>query len=409
MSGGVMSRGGVNRGVVHRREPSRRMGPAVVRGTVITRDAAIDDGVVAWSGETIDWVGPAGRFHGAALPEPSDSVLVPGMVDVHCHGGGGYGFPDSSADGARYAARHHLLRGTTTLLASLVSAPPAKLLERIEILSPLVDDGTVAGLHLEGPFLAAECCGAQDPTHIIDGDPELLAQLLDAGGGRVRSMTLAPETSHYPELAKALTAAGAVVSVGHTAADFDTVTTSIAAVDGPVSVTHLFNGMKPMHHRDPGAAGASLAAAATGGAVVELIGDGVHLAAGTVEMVLRTVGANQVALVSDAMQAAGMPDGHYRLGPLDVTVGGGVARLTSAHGSPGVIAGGMASLLDVVVRAVRQSHVRLVDAVLAGATTPARLLGLADRGELAAGLRADVLELGPDLALRRVIRAGIDV
>ena len=168
-------------------------------------------------------VGPASAFPAATLPAPSDRVYLPGMIDVHCHGGGGFDFPGSDVDGARAAAAHHLGRGTTTLLASLVSAAPEKLLERIATLAPLVDDDTVAGLHLEGPFLAQEVCGAQDPRYIVDGDPALLATLLDAAGGRIRSMTVAAETPHFADLARQLSAAGAVVSVGHTAGDYDTV------------------------------------------------------------------------------------------------------------------------------------------------------------------------------------------
>lgn len=381
----------------------------LLRGTVVTTSGTIDDGVVALAGEHIAEVGPASSFPSATLPPATDLVYVPGMVDVHCHGGGGFGFPDSDVDGARSAARHHLRRGSTTLLASLVSAAPEKLLERIGTLAPLVDDGTVAGLHLEGPFLAAEVCGAQDPRFIIDGDPELLSRLLDAAGGRIASMTVAAETPHFAELARLLSAAGAVVSVGHTAGDYDTVAAALTAPPGPVSITHLFNGMHPMHHRHPGAVGASLAVAGAGHAVAEVIGDGVHLAAGTVAMVFATVGADHIALISDAMQAAGMPDGQYSLGPLDVTVGGGVARLTTPDGTPGAIAGGTASVLDVFVRAVRDSGVPLADAARAGATTPSRLLGLKDRGELAAGLRADLLELSPGLDLRRVLRAGAPV
>lgn len=381
----------------------------LLRGTVVTPSGTIDDGVVALTGPTITEVGPASAFPAADLPAPSDLVYLPGMIDVHCHGGGGFGFPDSDADGARSAARHHLVRGTTTLLASLVSAAPEKLLERIAVLAPLVDEGTVAGLHLEGPFLAQEVCGAQDPRYIIDGDPDLLRRLLDAADGRISSMTVAAETPHFAELARLLSERGAVVSVGHTAGDYDTVAAALTAPQGPVSITHLFNGMHPMHHRHPGAVGAALAVAGEGRAVAEVIGDGVHLAAGTVAMVFATVGADHIALISDAMQAAGMPDGQYTLGPLDVTVGGGVARLTTTDGTPGAIAGGTASVLDVAVRAVRDSGVPLADAARAGATTPARLLGLTDRGELVPGLRADVLELGSDLALRRVLRAGIEI
>lgn len=381
----------------------------VLRGTVVTPSGAIDDGVVVLADGLIAEVGPASSFPAATLPAPSDRVYLPGMIDVHCHGGGGFGFPDSDAEGARAAAAHHLGRGTTTLLASLVSAAAEKLLERIATLAPLVDDGTVAGLHLEGPFLAQEVCGAQDPRYIIDGDPALLATLLDAAGGRIRSMTVAAETRHFDDLARQLSDAGAVVSVGHTAGDYDTVVAGLTAPTGPVSITHLFNGMHPMHHRHPGAVGAALKVAGEGRAVAEIIGDGVHLAAGTVAMVFATVGPDHIALVSDAMQAAGMPDGDYSLGPLDVTVGGGVARLTTSDGTPGAIAGGTSSVLDVVVRAVRHSGVPLADATRAGATTPARLLGLKDRGELSAGLRADVLELSTDLELLRVLRGGAPV
>ncbi|MDF0528492.1 amidohydrolase family protein [Tsukamurella sp. 8F] len=377
----------------------------ILRGSVVTPEGAIDDGIVATAGELIAWVGPVEAWRGGTVPDPSDAILVPGMVDVHCHGGGGYGFPDSDADGARLAARHHLSRGTTTVLASLVSAAPEKLLERIETLSPLVDEDTVVGLHLEGPFLAAECCGAQDPRYIIDGDPALLTEWLDAAGGRIRSMTIAPETPHFGELATRLSAAGAVVSVGHTAGDFDTVAAAFDA-DGTFSITHLFNGMRPMHHRSPGAVAAALTAASTGRAVAELIGDGVHLAAGTVAMVHALAGPEHVAFVSDAMQAAGMPDGHYTLGALDVTVGGGIARLTRDDGAPGAIAGGTSCVLDVVARAVHASSIPLADAVRSGATTPARLMGLSDRGSLVAGLRADILELAPELTLRQVIRGG---
>ncbi|NKY19787.1 N-acetylglucosamine-6-phosphate deacetylase [Tsukamurella spumae] len=381
----------------------------MLRGTVVTPSGAIDDGVLALVDGVIAEVGPASAFPAATLPAPSDRVYVPGMIDVHCHGGGGFGFPDSDADGARAAAAHHLGRGTTTMLASLVSAAPEKLLERIATLAPLVDDGTVAGLHLEGPFLAREVCGAQDPRYIVDGDPALLATLLDAAGGRIRSMTVAAETAHFDVLAQQLSAAGAVVSVGHTAGDYDTVAAALGTPTGPVSITHLFNGMHPMHHRHPGAVGAALEVAAEGRAVAEIIGDGVHLAAGTVAMVFATVGPDHVTLVSDAMQAAGMPDGQYSLGPLQVTVGDGTARLTTPDGTPGAIAGGTSSVFDVFSRAVRYSGVPLADAARAGATTPARLLGLTDRGELSAGLRADLLELSADLDLLRVLRGGVEV
>ena len=378
----------------------------MLRGRLVSGTAVVADGLLAVAGDRISYAGPAGGWAGELPPPAPDVLLLPGLVDLHCHGGGGHGFPDDDAAGVRAAAAHHRAAGTTTLVASLVSAPAAVLRARLALLAPLVAAGELAGVHLEGPFLSAARCGAQDPAALLPGDPGLLRDLLSAGDGAVVSMTLAPETAGAAELVAVLREHGVLPSLGHTDADAATTTAVIrsAAASGPLSATHLFNGMPPLLSRAPGPVGACLAAAARGELVLELVGDGVHLAPETVAAVFDLVGPEQIALVSDAMAAAGMADGRYRLGALPVQVTGGVARLETDAG-PGAIAGGTARLVDVV-RCTVAAGVPLADAVLAATATPARLLGRPDVGRLAAGLRADVLVTDEELVPTAVLRGG---
>jgi len=387
------------------------MSDLILRGTVIAGGRRIDDGIVAVTGGRIGWVGPtAGWTEAETPPPPSDRLLLPGLVDVHCHGGAGHGYPEADAAGARDAVAHHRAHGTTTQLASLVSAPQAVLARRVAALAPLVADGLLAGLHLEGPFLAAARCGAQDPAAIRPGDPAVLREVLDAAPGAVVTMTLAPETARFDDLLAVLAAHGVVPSLGHTDATAAVTTAAVRAaraVTGErLSATHLFNAMPPLHHRAPGPVAACLAAAARGEMVVELVADGVHLADDTVATVFDLVGPGQIALVTDAMAAAGMPDGDYPLGSMPVAVRAGVARLRTPDG-PGAIAGGTAHMVDLVRRAVHHAGVDLRAAVTAASATPATLLGLAHEvGDLRPGLRADVLVTDPDLDPVAVLAAG---
>jgi N-acetylglucosamine-6-phosphate deacetylase len=389
-------------------------GPAgreLLRGDLVSSGRRLDDALVLVEDGRIAWVGPASSWPGGAddLPGPAPGRLIlPGLVDVHCHGGAGYGFPEADAPGMTAACEHHLRAGTTTLLGSLVSAPADQLEQRITALLPLVASGQLAGIHLEGPFLSAARCGAQDPRSIVPGDPELLRRLIDAGQGTIRSMTLAPETPWLTELLDVLAAAGATPSFGHTDASAGETRAAIRAYGGGrLGATHLFNGMPPLHSRSPGPVAACLAAAARGSMVVELVGDGVHLADETVATVFDLVGADQIALTTDAMAAAGMPDGRYPLGPMTVDVVGGTARLAADVGTVGAIAGGTARLLDVVRRAVRDAGVPLPDAVTSATATPARLLGLeAEAGDVVPGRRADLLLTDSDLLPHAVLRAG---
>lgn len=407
----------------------------VLRGRVVTPERLLPDGVVVVGGATIDWVGPADRAPaGAALPPPPGPSAVartylPGLVDLHCHGGGGASFPDATDRAtARRAVAEHLRHGTTSLVASLVTDDEATLLARTTLLADLVESGELAGIHLEGPYLAPTRCGAQDPAHLADGRPDAVRRLTAAARGRLTTMTVAPEVPGVggPDgVAAALVESGAVPSFGHTAADEPTMGRALAAARAHLlatpgarsarpTVTHLFNAMPSWHHRRPGPVPAALAAAARGEAVVELVADGVHLDPGTVRTVFALVGAANIALVTDAMAAAGMPDGDYALGPAAVVVRDGVARLATrwynpqdpdGSAGPGVVAGGTAHLLDVV-RATVAAGVDLVDAVTAATATPAAVLGRSDIGTLGPHRRADILEVDGDIRPLRVMRTG---
>lgn len=383
----------------------------VLRGTLVSDGRRQPDAVVVLDGDRIADVAPAAAWTGppASLPPPSSALLLPGLVDGHNHGGAGHGFPDADgdADGVRRAARHHRDHGTTTLLAGLVSAPAHVLRARLATLAAAVADGTVAGVHLEGPFLSPSRPGAHDPTAILPGDPALLDDLLAAAGGTVATVTVAPETPRFDELVRVLARHRVTVALGHTDATARrtsaAIETAADATGAPVVATHLFNAMPPLHHRAPGPVAACLRAAARGRMVVELIADGVHLADDTVATVVDLVGPGQVALVTDATAAAGMPDGEHRLGTTAVRVVGGVARLADAA----ALAGGTARLLDVVRRVVDHAGVEPAAAVEAATRTPARLLGLDHEvGSLSPGFRADVLVTDADLHAVEVIRAG---
>ncbi len=398
--------------------------PLVLRGRVVTPDGVLDDGAVVVEGDRLTWVGPvstatappalAAAVAAADVPVPG-TTLLPGLVDLHNHGGGGASFPDAATpDDARRAIREHLAHGTTSLVASLVTADADTLLARTAMLADLADAGELAGIHLEGPFLSAVRCGAQNPADMLPGDPDLVRRVAAAARGHLVTMTLAPEVDGVVGSGGALetlAAEGAVPSLGHTDASAEAVDAAVAAARRALArpgarsprptATHLFNGMRPLHHRDPGPIAACLAAAGRGELVVELIGDGTHLADGTVRAVFDLVGPDAIALVTDAMAAAGMPDGTYDLGPMRVRVADGVARLADGD----AIAGGTGHLLDVVRRAVG-AGIPLAAAVRSASLTPAGVLGRRDVGALEPGRRADVVVTDGDLAPIAVLRAG---
>lgn len=404
-----------------------------VTGRIVTGGSVIDDGVLAFERDRIVYCGPAAGFDpGNAAAVPAGSMILPGLVDMHCHGANGGDFPSGNEQQARAAIGYLHRSGTTTLLASLVTASYPDLLRGVQTLRPLTSEGLLAGIHMEGPFLSRSRCGAQDPQWIRNPDPEFTAELLGAAAGTIKNMTYAPELPGADELVRTLAAAGVVPSLGHTDCDADTAAAALETAEralaatsaaAPVeasapselhtplpatanarrrpTATHLFNGMPPAHHRSPGPVPVCLRAAKAGRAVVELIADNVHLAPQTVLSVFELAGAGNVALVSDSMAAAGLSDGQYSLGPSQVTVRDGVATLDS-----GSIAGGTATLLQVLQRAV-EAGVPLPDAVTAATEVPAAVIGAgSDVGLLAPGYLADAVIVTADWQLQGVLRRG---
>jgi N-acetylglucosamine-6-phosphate deacetylase len=293
-------------------------------------------------------------------------------------------------------ARTHLRHGTTTMTASLVTDTPSALNRSLRELAALVEDGLLAGLHLEGPWLSAKHAGAHDRALLIEPTERDVETLVEAAGGHLRMVTLAPELSGGLDAVRRLSTAGVVVAVGHTDATYDQ---ARAALDAGASVgTHLFNAMRGIHHREPGPVTALMEHP---DAYVELIADGVHLHPAVVRLAA-TPKPHRAVLVTDAMAAAGAGDGDYDLGPMRVEVRSGVARLAGQ----GAIAGSTLTMASAVRFAVLEAGLPIEDAVRAASASPAAMLGLDRVGALRPGLRADLVVLDADLAVHRVLRGG---
>jgi N-acetylglucosamine-6-phosphate deacetylase len=325
---------------------------------------------------------------------------LPGFIDMHVHGGGGASFTEGGPDDARRAAAFHRAHGTTRIVASLVTAPLGELEGRSAMLADLAEAGVIDGIHLEGPFLSAARCGAQNPRYLALPDVAAFTRLQAASRGWLRMITIAPELPGALAVIRAAAAAGIIAAAGHTDASAEITAEAIAA--GVSHATHLFNGMRPIRHRSPGPVGALLDHPVT----CEVIADGSHLDDLIIRLAARAAGPGNLVLITDAMAAAGMSDGDYRLGELDVTVSAGVARLADAAGV-GSIAGSTATMELVVRRAITAVGLPVADVAAAAAGTPARRLGLDGvTGSLRAGLAADIVLLDEGFRLRDVIVKG---
>ncbi|GAC57687.1 N-acetylglucosamine-6-phosphate deacetylase [Gordonia hirsuta DSM 44140 = NBRC 16056] len=372
--------------------------PVIVAGDRVLRPGwmRLRDGWILQVGQGA----PSGRD--AARSDLAGTV-VPGFVDLHVHGGGGASYTDGRADKVAQAARFHLAHGTTTTLTSTVSTAPDALVQTVGRLADMAEAGISAGIHLEGPWISPQYCGAHDPRVLRDPDRAEIDRVLAAGRGTIAMVTLAPELPGALEAVRRLTSAGVLVAVGHTAASY---TQTVEAVGlGARVATHLFNAMAPLHHREPGPVAALLEDPQV---LIEVVGDGVHLHPALVRQIQASVGFRRIALVTDAMAAAGMGDGDFRLGGLDVQVRDGVARLRDG----GAIAGStatMGQLFRSAAHSLRTADATLLDPVLIGLTemtagNQARVLRRTDIGVLEPGRRADFVVLDDDFQVTRVHR-----
>jgi N-acetylglucosamine-6-phosphate deacetylase len=367
--------------------------------TLLTGRELLGPGWIEISDGVVDAIGtgaptrPADRDLGAV-------TVVPGFVDTHLHGGGGANFSTASAAETATAVALHRKHGTTTLVASLVTAGPAELLRQVRELAGDVRAGLIDGIHLEGPWLSTTRCGAHQPSLMRDPDPAEIDRVLGAAGGAIRMITLAPERDGAVAAITQIVDAGVAAAVGHTEATYEQTRAAIAA--GATVGTHLFNAMRPIDRREPGPIVALLE---DDRITVELITDGVHVDPAIYRHVTQSAGPDRVSLITDAMAAAGMADGEYWLGQLAVIVADGVARVAGTQ----TIAGGTATMDRVFRFAVNHSGLPRDEALLAAvrqaSINPARALGLPSAG-LVPGAAADLVVLDSDLAVTGVLRQG---
>lgn len=371
----------------------------VVDGGVVTENGWIrfDGGRVSASGIGDTWREEGGVAEAIDATDAAGpgAVLTPGFIDLHGHGGGGFAY-DDGADAIRAARSVHRAHGTTRAVVSLVTAGLDVLAERVRTVAALTrTDPDVLGSHLEGPFLDLGHKGAHDPALLRSPTPAALDALLEAGAGTVRQVTLAPELAGGLDAVRRVVAAGAAAAVGHTGADYATARAAFDA--GATILTHAFNAMPALHHRLPGPVGAAVS---DDRVTIEAIADGVHLHPSVLRM-LAASAPGRIALITDAMAAACAPDGHYRLGTLDVDVEHGVAHVAGTT----TIAGSTLTQ-DAALRIAVDAGVPLGAAVHAATRAPAAAIGRHDLGHFGAGAAADAVLLDADLRVRRVWFAG---
>jgi N-acetylglucosamine-6-phosphate deacetylase len=353
---------------------------ALVAGDLVPGDVEVTD-------ETV-------TAFGLASPNGS-GIAAPGFVDLQVNGFGGVDFLDTDPDGYTRAGEALLETGVTAYLPTFITSAEEHLASALEQVRNAPPGGPrILGAHLEGPFISPHRLGTHPAEHRRDPDPALVTRLLDAGP--VSLMTLAPELPGAHELVAYLRERGVVVSCGHSDAS---AADAHGAFDlGASTVTHLFNAMRPLHHRDPGIVGAALARPDV---VVQVIVDGVHLAPEVVELAWRAA-AGRLALVTDAMAAAGVGDGVFAIGDVEVEVASGVAQRTG----DGVLAGSVVTMIEAV-RHLHALGAPLEATLEAASTVPARVLGSSRLGRIEPGAPADIVVLDDALQIERVLVGGL--
>lgn len=343
----------------------------------VTTEQLLDDVWLEISDNLITSISPG--FH-SAPNKTVEGVLIPGFIDIHCHGGGGYYFSAISPDDINKAILAHTISGTTSIVASLVSESIEDLKGQIERLADFYKRGEIVGVHLEGPFLSHARCGAHEPRLLIEPTVDLLKELIAVGQGSIKMVTMAPELDGALESIDYLHSVGVVVAIGHTEAS--SIQAAVATDHGASIVTHFLNAM----NKDESEGTIANYVLSEPQLTVELIVDGHHLSFEKVSELFAAI-QPRIVLVSDAMAAAGNGDGKYAIGALTVDVKDGVARLVSNQ----KLAGSTLTISQAFTNLIDHCGLTLQQAVHATSTQPARAFGLKDRGVIAVGMRADLL------------------
>ncbi|WP_315372217.1 N-acetylglucosamine-6-phosphate deacetylase [Paenibacillus xylanexedens] len=378
---------------------------SLLRGKLLLEDELLEDGVIAWKDGEILYAGipevlPE-RIRSEALPlsVPERGLIVPGFIDIHVHGGNGEDFMDASPEVLDKITSFHSTQGTTAMLATSMTAPK----ERLDNVLAEVDRyrsgempyTQLEGVHLEGPFFSPKWPGAQNPEHIILPDVSWLEAWEKQYPGLIRQVTLAPEREGALEVISWLREQRITAALGHTDATYEEVERAVEA--GLHHAVHTFNAMTPLHHRLPGAAGAVLSDPRIS---AEVIADGIHVHPAAISILAQLKQHNdQLVLITDAMSAAGLDDGEYKIGDLPVIVKHGEARLKDG----GALAGSTLTMIRGFRYLVQEVGLSLKAASRAASLTPARLLGIDHRtGSLAQGKQADIVLLNAELDIEGV-------
>ena len=368
-------------------------------GDILT-EAGTFNGWVLVEGGRIASLGAGGMP--AAIPRKTDlagRLLAPGLMDIHAHGAVGCDAMDADPAALRQIACYYARHGVTSFLATTMTAPQDRIMAALSAIRQTMATGTggaeLLGAHVEGPYLNRDKRGAQIGDQIRLAQQAEYSQILDAGVARL--ITVAPEYPENLELIREAVARGVAVTAGHTSATYEQM--RLAALNGLSQVTHLFNGMEPLHYRNPGAVGAALALDAIR---CQLIADNIHLHPAVLKLAVRAKGCEGIILITDAMSGAGMPDGDYELGGQRVVVRNGECRLES-----GALAGSTLTL-DRAVRNIMRACALSVEQALPMATrVPAAALGLVERkGAIAAGKDADLIVIDREVNVHLTMVGG---
>jgi len=371
-------------------------------GTVFTPFTKIDNGTVYIKNGRIARVGRRiSKPLKAEIVDASGMIVVPGLIDTHIHGGNGSDAMDGTAEAMRKIAEYHARFGTTSMLATTTTESFDRIIRAVRATRAVIEGGTggaeILGIHLEGPYISPERRGAQNVEHVRSPSLAEFKRIFKESANCVRIVTVAPEIKGAMEFIAAIKSKGVVVSAGHSNASYDEMISAIEA--GITHVTHIFNGMKEFHHREPGIVGAALTHREL---TVSVIADGIHVHPAAITILFRAKGADNIILITDAIRAAGMSDGTYELGGLPVTVKSGVCRLAS-----GTLAGSTLTMNMAVRNAVNFLGIPLSDALKMASTNAAKIIGFAGtKGSLEEGKDADIAILDGDFNVQSTIAKG---
>ena len=375
----------------------------ITDGKIVLRDSILEDASLLITDGCISYIGKDTPKADAVI-SAEGGYVIPGFVDLHAHGGGGYDFMDATEEAIRKAAEFHLRAGTTTLVATTLTDREENIEAAVRAIDKHIRNSTrtsVLGIHLEGPYFTPECSGAQDPMLFTPPSTECITDMKRKYPSIIR-VSLAPEAEGAEEYARVARSLGVRLSVAHTSADFATV---LRAYEwGFTTATHLYSGMLGVTRRNAfRVAGAVEAALYLDGMVCEVIADGCHLPPELLKFIYKIKGADGIALITDATRCAGLPDGRGVLGrSTEVIIEDGVAKMPDRQSFAGSIA-----TMERVYKTMREAtDASLPELSRMASLTPARAIGLTDRGEIAVGLRADLLITNKEMNIKKVILKG---